>query len=57
MSTRGTGKGTAVEIGYSRGTEEKRLRSTPGYVWKLHLYIYIYIYIYLSIWARIAKSE
>jgi len=37
MHTRGTGKRTAAEIGYSRGTEEERLLSTPSCVWKVTL--------------------
>ena len=37
MPTRETGKGTAAEIDYSRGTEETRLLSTTSYVWKVTL--------------------
>ena len=37
MPTRETGKGTAAEIDYSRGTEEKRLLSTASYIRKVTL--------------------
>ena len=42
MPTRATEKGTAVEIGYSRGTEEKRLLSTPSCLLKVTLIYRVY---------------